>query len=91
LRREFLRRVGRQHGDERVARCDVDEQEADQRNAQDDRDRVDEAPCDVGKHKSPFHELLRPNVRALQRNHAEARIRQPHPRLVEMLRRHRHR
>ena len=54
LRGQFLRRVGGKDGDQRIARRDVDEQETDQRDAQNDRNRVDEAPCDVSKHNSPL-------------------------------------
>ncbi|MGY3121579.1 hypothetical protein ACVWXQ_005516 [Bradyrhizobium sp. S3.14.4] len=54
LRRELLRGVGRQHGDQRIARRDVHEQKAHQRHADDDRNDIDDAASDIGEHWSSF-------------------------------------
>src|SRR5262249_53123217 len=51
---ELGRRIGRQHRDQRIARRDVDEQEAHQRNADHDRDYINDASGDIGEHGLTF-------------------------------------
>ena len=51
LRGEFLRRIRRQHGDQRIAGRDVHQQEAHQRDADHDRDDVDDTSGDIGEHE----------------------------------------
>ena len=53
LLRQFLRRIGRQHRDQRIAGRDVDQQKAHQRHADDDRDHIDDAPGDIDEHVWP--------------------------------------
>ena len=50
LRGEFLRGIGRQHRDQGIAGRDVHQQEAHQRDAEHDRDDVDDAPEGVDEH-----------------------------------------
>jgi hypothetical protein len=54
LRGKFLRRIRRQHRDQRIAGRDVHQEEAHQRDADHDRDDVDDASGDVSKHESLF-------------------------------------
>ena len=54
LRRELLRGVRRQHGDERIAGRDMHEHEAHDRHAQNDRHGIDDAAQDVSEHVSPM-------------------------------------
>ena len=51
LRREFLRRIRRQHGHQGIAGRDVHQQETHQRDADHDRDDVDDTPGDISKHE----------------------------------------
>ncbi|MGY3294981.1 hypothetical protein ACVWWP_008048 [Bradyrhizobium sp. LM3.6] len=51
---KLLRRIGRQHRDERIARRDVHKQKAHQRDADDDRDDIDDASGDIGEHVGFF-------------------------------------
>ena len=54
LRREFLRRVGRQNRDQRIAGRDVHQQKAHQRHADDDRDHIDDAAGEIDEHVITF-------------------------------------
>ncbi len=51
LRGELLRGIGRQHRDQRVARRDVHQQEAHQRDAEHDRNDVDDPSGRIGEHR----------------------------------------
>ena len=54
LRRQFLRRIRRQDGHERIAGRDVHQQEAHQRHADHDRDHIDDTSGDIGEHEFTF-------------------------------------
>ena len=60
LRGEFLRRIRRQHRDQRIAGRDVHQQEAHQRHADHDRDDIDDASGDVSKHEFTFSSSFSP-------------------------------
>ena len=55
---EFLLRVGRQHRDQRISRRDVHEHEAHQRDADDDRDHIDDAAGYVDEHGLPLQVVI---------------------------------
>jgi hypothetical protein len=50
---EFLRRIGRQHRDQRIAGRDVNQHEAHQCHADHDRYHIDDAAKDIGEHVGP--------------------------------------
>ena len=54
LRREFLRRIRRQHRNQGITGRDVHQQEAHQRHADHDRNDIDDTSGDVSKHESLF-------------------------------------
>jgi len=50
---ELLRGIGRQDRDQRITGRDVHQQKAHQRDADDDRNHIDDTPEDIDEHRSP--------------------------------------